>query len=72
MLDYERQTNLSYDANDFVSQLKNITQFEFFSSNVVGEYNKRFSMPFSPILTKYGFCFNFNLVPAESLLHLEK
>ena len=74
MFDYihDRHVNLSYNAEQFMLKLKEITQFQFFSSCVFGEWRQRYSLPFSLILTKHGLCFNFNLIPAESLLHLDK
>ena len=58
--------------NDFMTKLKEVTQFDFFTTNVLGEWKHRYSLPMSPILTKLGLCFNFNLEPAGSLLHLDK
>ena len=74
MLDYvnDQKTNSSYDTNAFVATLKKITQIEYFNSNVFGQWEERLSLPFSLILTEHGFCFNFNLMPADSLLHLDK
>ena len=74
MLDfvYGQKTNDSYDANNFEPTFKKITQFEYFNSNVFGQWEERFSLPFSLILTEHGFCFNLNLMPADSLLHLDK
>ena len=74
MLDYvhDQETNRSHKVDDFMSMLKKITQLEFFEGNVYGKWNRRFSVPFSLVPTKHGFCFNFNLELSDSLMHLEK
>jgi hypothetical protein len=64
--------NYSRTADDFIETLSNQTQDNWFWNEVEVEWRERFTAPISKVLTKWGFCFNFNLMPAEELFHTEK
>lgn len=66
------QRSSNYDTENFMSDLKKRTQHYWFIDQVRGEWRNQFLLPFSVILTRHGFCFAFNMQPAQSLLNLEK
>jgi Amiloride-sensitive sodium channel len=55
-----------------LSLLKGRTQTKWFQKNVEGVWQLRFEVPFSLVLTKYGYCFTFNMNSASSMFNLDK
>lgn len=43
-----------------------------FMSMVAGYWKRNWSPKFQTILTKWGFCYSFNMLPLPDLIHLEK
>ena len=54
--------------------LKNITQTDWFTRylnyGLVSVWNNKYSVPFSLILTRWGLCYNFNLLGSSELLNM--
>jgi hypothetical protein len=55
-----------------VEYFNKTTQTESMQSAVFGMWKNKWYTPFQTILTKWGFCFSFNLMPLEKLFRLEK
>jgi hypothetical protein len=52
-------------AFDILNRTK---QVEWLVKNVRGSFGNIWSVPFQLVLTKWGFCFSFNLMPLSDLL----
>jgi amiloride-sensitive sodium channel len=57
--------------DDFFATLSKQTQDTWFWNEVNAVWRARYAAPISKVLTKWGFCFNFNLLPADELLNSE-
>jgi Amiloride-sensitive sodium channel len=55
-----------------IDQLNKTRQFEFLFETALASLKYRWYPPFQVILTKWGFCFSFNLMPLSELLNLNK
>jgi acid-sensing ion channel, other len=64
-------TNHSRTIDDFFATLSKQTQNNWFWNEVTTVWRARYSTPISKVLTKWGICFNFNLLPAKELFNFE-
>jgi hypothetical protein len=55
-----------------IELLNSSLQQEWFLATVRGHWKVSWSPTFQMILTKWGFCFSFNLMPLDELFDLEK
>jgi Amiloride-sensitive sodium channel len=55
-----------------IDQLNQTRQFEFLSETAFATLKYRWNAPLQVILTKWGFCYSFNLMPLSELLNLNK
>lgn len=62
--------NLS--AESLVPELRRRLQFKWFTNCVFIEWLGQYSVTVNLVLTRYGFCFSFNMQPMEKLLRFEK
>jgi hypothetical protein len=69
---FEHSTNHNRTAADFFDTLNQQTQETWFWNEVEVSWRDRFAAPISKILTKWGFCFNFNLLPADEMFNTER
>ena len=57
----------------FLQRLKEVSQLDWLTNGgFTGRWKFKYNLLFSLVVTRFGFCFSFNLAPAESLLHLER
>jgi hypothetical protein len=70
----ENFMNQSLEQFTIIERLKTMTQIEWFSkyadNGVIATWLNKYSVPFSLIMTKWGLCFNFNMISVEELLHV--
>jgi hypothetical protein len=52
--------------------LGSTSQTEWLLGSVQGDWRSKWNTPMQIILTKWGFCFSFNLMPLVELLRVEK
>lgn len=66
--------NLSYITNKtLLEQLEpeKSSQFNWFYDHARISWLNRFKVPFTKIVTKWGLCMNFNMIPADKLLNID-
>jgi hypothetical protein len=63
-------SNLKQSHGKFLDTLKKSTQRDWFWKSIAKVWKQNFSPLFSEVLTKWGICFNFNLMPADELLNI--
>jgi hypothetical protein len=68
---YSKSVPHERTPEDFLATLKNQTQETWFWTEVFVSWRGQYDAPISRILTKWGICFNFNLLPASELLNME-
>ena len=65
-----------FNNADIMKNLENFTQYEWFtkygSNGVIPTWLNKYHVPFSLILTQWGLCFNFNMIPSSNLLHINQ
>lgn len=66
----ELQRRLNYSGDDIIDRLNRTQQQDWLFWIVDGEWPTGWSLPFQMILTQWGFCFSFNLMPLHELLDL--
>jgi hypothetical protein len=67
LLQYQNESNLS-----IIDYLNSTEQTAWVLSVVTGYWKAFWNTPLQMILTKWGFCFSFNLMPLPELFNLEK
>lgn len=71
--DIFRTWNISYETNLTLRQLLDVhdsSQLKWFYENAQTSWLSRYSVPFSEVITKWGLCMNFNMLPADELMNL--
>jgi hypothetical protein len=71
-LDILEFLNVSWPGESIVSELRRRVQIDWFEEILYASWKIDFKVPFSLILTKWGFCHNFNMMEASSLLNFDK
>lgn len=57
-------------SNDTLDEMRKITQIQWFMHfGVISTWLNKYSVPYSLILTRWGLCFNFNMVASSELLN---
>jgi hypothetical protein len=56
----------------YIELLNSTSQIEWLLGSVLGDWKNKWNTPMQMILTKWGFCFSFNLMPLVELLRVEK
>lgn len=69
---HDHRITSNYNTENFISDLKERTQFNWFKKATWGDWQSNYKVPISTTLTRHGYCFTFNMQPAESLLNLDK
>jgi hypothetical protein len=57
--------------SDQFFEFLNVTQQKIFMATMWGGWRFQWKVPVQTILTKWGFCFSFNLMPLDELLKME-
>lgn len=68
----EAQILKNYSNGSTFDYLNATAQLEWFTDAFWGSWRFNYLLPFQMILTRWGFCFAFNMVPIENLLHLDR
>jgi hypothetical protein len=63
--------NLSAPTDTMIDDMKSLTQFDWFLDSRYTWLNY-FRVPFALVPSKYGLCFNFNMVDSLELLNLNE
>lgn len=63
---------ISASTSKLLTTLRNRTQSKWFYNEVKAGWQQKYSVPFQEILTKWGYCFNFNLMSPNDLFHINK
>lgn len=63
--------DFNFSAVSFLPELLRRTQINWFTGCLVAEWMSQYRVPVSLVLTKHGYCFNFNMQPAANLFHLK-
>jgi hypothetical protein len=65
--------NLNYDRNSSpMDLLDSQAQLDWYFNFVLGHWVARYTLPLVMILTKWGYCLNFNMLLASEFLHLDR
>jgi hypothetical protein len=74
LLEFLYDMNLLHDlSNQSILQLLDCpNQTEWYEDMFEGTWRSRIKSPYTPILTKWGYCFTFNMLPPSKLLHLDR
>jgi hypothetical protein len=71
-VDFIRNQSAGAEPELTVFEILNSTkQVEWLVKNVRGSFGHIWSVPFQLVLTKWGFCFSFNLMPLSDLTRRE-
>lgn len=66
----------SSESFEVMEQLKEMTQLEWFwlygNNGVLSTWLHKYNVPYSLILTRWGICFNFNMITTEELLNVNE
>lgn len=61
--------NLTAPTDTMISDMRHLTQTEWFDNfGMITAWDTLFSVPMALIPTKFGLCFNFNMIDASELL----
>lgn len=61
---------LSFDQSDLFNNLGNVSQLYWLTNfGVIPTWLNKYTVPFSLILSRWGLCFNFNMIESSKLLH---
>lgn len=64
--------DLQTNFDSLIGLMNKTSQTELFLMAVSSYWNFVWSTPFQMVLTKWGFCFSFNLMPLSQLLFLDR
>jgi hypothetical protein len=71
--DFLVQYNLTIDTEDFMGYLQNLTwEWHSFAYSSFMGFDDFYRILFAEIVASSGICYNFNMVDAEELFHLDK
>lgn len=64
--------DFNFSAESLLPELRRRTQLDWFTNCVSLEWLGQYSTSVSLVLTRFGFCFSFNMRPIETLLRFDK
>lgn len=64
--------DFNFSEESLLPELRRRTQLDWFTNCVYIEWMEQYSVAVSTILTRYGYCFSFNMRPVKDLLRFKK
>jgi hypothetical protein len=76
MMAAQSTSNKSFELYNALENLKAVTQLEWFSkygeNGLLATWLSKYTVMFSLIMTRWGLCFNFNMIAAHELLNVNE